>query len=45
LETGEARYFVCKDVTFDETQMVMMGKDLDKGEEKIHVKVEPFTKG
>lgn len=41
LELGEARCFVSRDVIFDETRMVMMCKDLEKGKEKIHVDVEP----
>ena len=42
LEFREVRCFVSRDVTFDETQIIIiMCKDLRKVMEKVHVKVEP----
>jgi len=45
LYLGEARVFVSRVVTFDETQISMMCRDMEKGKEKVHVKVESFTNG
>jgi len=45
IEPREARCFMSKDITFNETQMTMMCIDLEKGKEKKHVEVEPSAKG
>jgi len=45
LKPEEVRYFVSRDVTFDETRMTMMHKDLKIGEKKVHVEVDPSTSG
>jgi len=45
LELKKAKYFMSRDVTFDETQMTMMCKDIEKGKERVYVGVKPFTNG
>jgi len=45
LELGDAKFFVNRDITFDETRMTMMCRYPDKGKEKIHVEVEPSSDG
>ncbi|MCI83727.1 hypothetical protein A2U01_0105003, partial [Trifolium medium] len=47
IEPGGSKFIISKDVTFDETQMGMKCKDLEKrpetGVEKIQFEVEPST--
>jgi len=42
LEPREDRYFISMNVTFNETQMTMMCKDLEKSKKKVNFEVEPF---
>jgi len=45
LEPREVKFFISKDVTFGETQIVIMCRNPEKGKETVHVEVEPFDDG
>jgi len=45
LDPEKTKCFVSRDFVFDETQMTIICRDLEKGKRKVHIEIEPFGDG